>query len=472
MREGLYESLKKYSESEAYPFHMPGHKRNPESGVLKDLYACDITEIDGFDNLHQQEGLIYEAQVRAAKLYGSEESYFLINGSTAGILSAVSAVAGQADKLIIARNCHKAVYNAAFLNRLELQYVYPEILQDYELAGEIKVAELEKTIKTILLEQGARKEAAADIIAGVVITSPTYDGISSDIRAIAELVHSYGLPLIVDQAHGAHFGLHPAFPENAVRLGADVVIHSVHKTLPAPTQTALIHRNGSLVNSEKLRKYLAIYQSSSPSYLLMAGIDEAVTKARQEGLERLETLLMLREELLEEVKNCRWVHVCPYTEPGKLVISVKNSSMTGQQLYDVLREKYQLQMEMASGSSVVAIITMMDTKEGFHRLASALKETDAGLDRAKEVKVLSNLRLLPEVKMPLWKAYATTGEQIEIEKAAGRTAADFVNLYPPGIPLIVPGESITQEMIEVIQSYLSNDYNVQGIKGNKIRIIR
>ena len=322
------------------------------------------------------------------------------------------------------------------------------------------------------MEQGARKEAAADIIAGVVITSPTYDGISSDIRAIAELVHSYGLPLIVDQAHGAHFGLHPAFPENAVRLGADVVIHSVHKTLPAPTQTALIHRNGSLVNSEKLRKYLAIYQSSSPSYLLMAGIDEAVTKARQEGLERLETLLMLREELLEEVKNCRWVHVCPYTEPGKLVISVKNSSMTGQQLYDVLREKYQLQMEMASGSSVVAIITMMDTKEGFHRLASALKETDAGLDRAKEVKVLSNLRLLPEVKMPLWKAYATTGEQIEIEKAAGRTAADFVNLYPPGIPLIVPGESITQEMIEVIQSYLSNDYNVQGIKGNKIRIIR
>ncbi len=491
MRKGLFDSLKEYSESEAYPFHMPGHKRNPESGVLNELYAYDITEIDGFDNLHQPKGLIKEAQIRAAQLYGAKKTYFLVNGSTAGILSAVSAIAEKADKLIIARNCHKAVYNAAFLNRMELHYVYPEVLPDYNIAGGIKATEIEKKIKEILSQEKISKigklskQEANQVIAGVVITSPTYDGISSNIKEIADLVHRYGLPLIVDQAHGAHFGLHSAWPENAVNQGADVVIHSVHKTLAAPTQTALLHQNGQIVNQDKLRRYLSIYQSSSPSYLLMAGIDEAVRIAKEEGRSRLDELLTMRHKLLVDLEACRHIRVCPDTEPGKLIIGLQNAEMTGQQLYTMLLEKYHLQMEMAAGSYVVAIVTMMDTEEGFTRLSKALLEIDQDLQR-KQLKLqsvpskenrLENGESLPiwqlqtEVVLPLWEATNASCEEVDLADAEGKIAAEYINLYPPGIPIVVPGERMEKGVIGVIQSYLGKGYVVQGVEHNQIKVV-
>ena len=476
MSKGLYKSLKDYSESDFYPFHMPGHKRNQESGPLAELYGMDITEIDGFDNLHQPETLLREAQERAAQLYHSKETYFLVNGSTAGILSAVSTVAGRAGSLIVARNCHKAVYHAAFLNHLKLYYVYPKIKEEYDIAGSILPESIEMAIQDILSEEGAAKEKASELIAGVVIPSPTYDGISSDIGEIAKIAHRYGIPLIVDQAHGAHFGIHPAYPENAVREGADIVIHSVHKTLPAPTQTALIHRNGSLTDGEILRKYLQIYQSSSPSYLLMAGIDEAVKLAKQEGFARLDELFSLRKDLTDSLRGCAYIRICPYTEPGKLVISVKGSSMTGQMLYDILRERYHLQMEMASGSYVLAILTMMDRKEGFDRLKKALLEIDGALAEDKadgESRLcMPDVAQHPKVKTDLWKAYLAPFEKIPLCRAQGRIVSEFINLYPPGIPLLVPGEVLDEQMIEIIQAYQKNDYTLQGVYKNEIKVTK
>ena len=278
---GIYDRLKAYGKSDFYPFHMPGHKRNFKCGPLSELYRLDITEIDGFDDLHHPVSIIKEAQERAARLYHSEHTYFLIDGSTAGILTAISAVSGRGRKLILARNCHKAVYHAAFLNHLELCYVYPELLKGHGIAGEIRAQDIENQIKAVLSEEEGKEPK--ELICGVVITSPTYDGISSDVQEIADMVHRYDLPLIVDQAHGAHFGFHPAFPENAVAQGADAVIHSVHKTLPAPTQTALLHINGDLIGRNEVEKYLHIYQSSSPSYVLMAGIDESIAFVKKRG---------------------------------------------------------------------------------------------------------------------------------------------------------------------------------------------
>lgn len=507
MEKTIYHSLKAYCDSDAYPFHMPGHKRNPNSGALAEFYHLDITEIDGFDNLHQPGTLIKDAQQRAADLYHSEETFFLVNGSTSGILSAVSAIAGAADKLIVARNCHRAVYHAAFLNRMELYYVYPEIDRDYGLAGEINVRELERTIKDILQKEDLQKKESwqrevrqekrlqkrelpkADLcgespdtkglgqIAGVVITSPTYDGIVSDVKAIADMVHSYGIPLIVDQAHGAHFGFHPGYPENAVSQGADIVIHSVHKTLPAPTQTALLHRNGKLVDSQRLKRYLRIYQSSSPSYLLMAGIDEAVTFVEREGFERLDELLKERKWFLEKLAFCKHIRVCPFTEPGKLVISVHPEIMTGQELYDSLREDYHLQMEMASGSYVLAIWTMMDTREGIRRLAEALCDID---EKIAERKSAGKNRIFlsewetdvqPEKVTELWRAYEEPAEDVELSKAGGRICGEFVNLYPPGIPLLLPGERITDELAERLALYEKEGYTVQGIVDHKIKVL-
>ena len=223
MSKGLYDELKKYGESDIYPFHMPGHKRSLQSGALADFYQMDITEIDGFDNLHQPESIIKDAQKRAAELYHSEETYFLINGSTAGILSAVSAVAGKAGSLIIARNCHKAVYHAAFLNRFKLYYIYPETIEEYGISGSVQPENLKNLIDNILFSEGNDKKKPSEVIAGIVVTSPTYEGIASDINRLVKVAHSYNLPIIVDQAHGAHFGIHPAYPESAVWEGADLV---------------------------------------------------------------------------------------------------------------------------------------------------------------------------------------------------------------------------------------------------------
>ena len=487
MNKGLYESLKAYADSDFYPFHMPGHKRNPESGRLAGFYGMDITEIDGFDNLHQPESLIKDAQKRAADLYHSEETYFLINGSTAGILSAISAISSKADRLIIARNCHRAVYHAAFLNHLKLYYLYPEVIPDYDIAGPVQPKQLKKLIEDILSEEGTADQSASELIAGVVITSPTYDGVISDVGEFARTAHAYGIPLIIDQAHGAHFGMHPAYPPSAVAEGADMVVHSVHKTLSAPTQTALIHRNGNLTDGELLRRYLRIYQTSSPSYLLMAGIDEAVRLAVKEGEERLGTLLKLRQELLDGLQSCRYIRVCPDTEPGKLVISVKGTSMTGQMIYDVLREKYHLQMEMASGSYVLAILTMMDSQKGFQRLLKALLEIDETLaenqqvcrimmhDTVKAVDMeqnLPDLHLHPKVILGVREAYLAPYEEVEVLEAEGMIAAEFVNLYPPGIPLLVPGEAVSNKIIEMIKTYQENGYTVHGISNNKIKAVK
>ncbi len=481
MSRRLFESLKNYCDGDYYPFHMPGHKRNPQSGALAGFYHFDITEIDGFDNLHQPQGLIKDAQERAAGLYHSQETYFLVNGSTVGILSAVSSVAGRADKLIISRNCHRAVYHAAFLNRMQLCYLYPDELGGHFFAGPVSVRETERAIRDILIQENAGAEDARRLIAGVVITSPSYEGITSNVKEIAELVHSYGIPLIVDQAHGAHFGLHPGYPANAVTQGADLVIHSVHKTLPAPTQTALLHRNGALTDGEVLRRYLRIYQSSSPSYLLMAGIDEAVFLAEREGRAGLERLLSWRRDFVRGMEDCRHICVCPLTEPGKLVIEVKSYPDAGQALYNILREKYHLQMEMAAGNYVVAILTMMDGEEGLARLLKALRETDREFEEVPGVRREQmrdfdegrwRVKALPQVDLTLWDACNRPNRDVALTQAQGETAAEFVNLYPPGIPILIPGERIGRETVEEVLSALRSGYTVQGVSEGKIKVIQ
>lgn len=473
MGRGLYDDLNDYSNSDFYPFHMPGHKRNPESGRMQELYRLDITEINGFDDLHGPESIIRDAQMRAAQFYHSEETYFLVNGSTAGILSAVSAVAADGKKLIIARNCHKAVYHAAFLNRMELEYVYPDYNLEYDIAKDVTALQIVKKIEDILRKEGiAEQKRAADLISAVVITSPTYEGITSKIREIAESVHQYGIPLIVDEAHGAHLGIHPAYPESAVSQGADVVIQSVHKTLPAPTQTALLHKNGKLVESFKLRKYLRIYQSSSPSYILMAGIDEAVSIAGRDGRRRLDNLLIYRNRIFDEIRECRHIRICPDTEPGKLVISVKNTSMSGRELYDELRENYHLQMEMAAGTYVIAILAMMDTEEGIIRLITALKEIDKMLCYKQERNLpIPYPNHAPVKAEELWQAYQAICEEADVFQAENKIAGEFACLYPPGIPILVPGEIINKDTIALIRLYLESGYTIQGIENCKIKTI-
>lgn len=466
----LYRQLENYRDSDFYPFHMPGHKRNRKAadGVLAEVYGVDITEIDGFDNLHQAQGILYGAQEKAACLYGSEKTYFLVNGSTCGILSAVAAAVKRGGRLLMARNCHKAVYHAAYLQELKTCYLQPET-EKYHMSGEVKPEAVERALKQY-----------TDVEA-VLITSPTYEGIVSDIGEIADIVHRYQIPLIVDEAHGAHFGFHEAYPVSSVKLGADLVIHSVHKTLPAMTQTALLHANGSLVDRMRLERYLRIFQSSSPSYILMASIDSCIRFMEEDGGKRLGRLVQERSRLTDKAGRCRYVKVLTEkTEPCKLVISAIEGGMSGQELYDELREKYHLQMEMAADEYVLAILTLMDEPDGLDRLADALLEIDKKLreDEQKEQRIKGETgqaqkRLdIPEAVMTIAEAYDRDWEKVVPAEGVGRIAAEFVNLYPPGIPLIVPGERLERELAEWIDTARGLGLNVQGAEDGSIKVIR
>lgn len=490
--ENLWVELEKYSASNYYPFHMPGHKRLPKEDVsscykrflLEHIYPYDITEIEGFDNLHDAKGLLLSLQEKAARIYHAEQSFFLVNGSTGGILSAVSAVAQEKKKLLVARNCHKSVYNAILLNRMQAEYVWPETIEGFDIQGEIRAEEIRKHL------------CGRQDICGVVITSPTYDGILSDVRKIAETVHACHMPLIVDEAHGAHFALSERAPRSAVECGADLVINSMHKTLPALTQTALLHVQGNLVDREKLRSYLRIYQTSSPSYLLMASIDSCVDFIEKKGTESYEKLLELREEIDRSAAAFSCIRILPFCgrrDPGKLVISVKNTDMTGRELYQILLQKYHLQMEMWAPGYVLGILTVMDTKEGVERLICALRETDRSLarrekrgtggerrarDKRKQTEAMQGnteteggkgkediYTIRPQASgLTIYEAVESRKEWRAVRDAVGEVSGGFLYFYPPGIPLLVPGEIISDRQISKIEKCREREEYLTGIR--------
>ena len=447
----FYNKLENLYNSNMYPLHMPGHKRNAEDIVLKDISKIDITEIDDFDNLHDANGIIATAQERANKLYGADETFFLVNGSTSGVLSAISAVAGENDTILVGRNCHKSLYHAAYLRKLNLKYIYPEYLREYDLYGKIDPDTLENMLNPS--------------IKAVFITSPTYDGISSDIAKIADIAHKNGIPLIVDAAHGAHFGFSKELPENAIKQGADLVIHSVHKTLPSMTQTALLHVQGKLIDRDRLRRFLRIYQTSSPSYVFMASIDSCMDYLDGTNKGFFDNLIKFKEEIIQATANTRHIKVFGndiINDAAKVVISVKNTTMTGQQLYDILREDYDLQLEMAGASYGLAIISGLDTQEGIRRLIRAIIEIDEQLSE-KTDSSYDEMLYRNEVIMPIYKAWDSDYDILRLDQATGACSADFINLYPPGIPLVVPGEIITQKLIDDLKRFIKQGMNVQGV---------
>lgn len=465
--ENLYEKLLSYARTDNYPFHMPGHKRQIRD--FTNPFAVDITEIYGFDDLHHAEGILKEAQERAADLYGSEETYYLVNGSTCGILAAISACTDRGGTLLMARNSHKSAYHGAFLRDLNTVYLYPEQDPVYGLNG------------GILPEEVGRALNEDKEIQAVFLVSPTYDGIVSDVRKIAEIAHKKGIPLIVDSAHGAHFGFHPYFPENAVSQGADIVIHSLHKTLPSLTQTALLHVNGRLVDRERLRRFLGIFQTSSPSYVLMAGMDSCVQMIREQKTELFGLLAERLSEFYERAGGLEHIRLagpdmvgtCGITDfdRSKLVISVADTDRDGKWLADILRGKYHLEPEMEAESYVLALSSVMDTEEGFRRLYKALSETDRGLRKREQTRNVETI-LKNEVVCSIAEAMEAPGESVLFHQAEGKISQEFVYLYPPGIPLLAPGERISRALLQQIREYRDRGFAVQGTEDHSVNRLK
>ena len=492
---GLLERLTEYVGSDAYPFHMPGHKRReiPDGipGGFPDPYGIDITEIDGFDNLHHAEGILKDAMETAAAIYGADRSWYLVNGSTCGILSAVFAATENGGKILTARNCHKAVYHAICLNRLETEYLYPEEITEFRINGGIRAEDVRKALeKDAMRCAGNSGDVRGKItkIQAVLITSPTYEGVVSDIRAIADAAHEYGIPLIVDEAHGAHLEYADqchSFPKSALEYGADIVIQSLHKTLPCFTQTAILHVKGKLVDQDRVSRYLSMFQTSSPSYLFMAGMERCIRYMDGDGrnemiryekrlerfMERMEGLQVL-EVLDREI--CGKYRTVAGWDPSKIVVStMRAEDFHGEELAETLRRKYHLEMEMTAPEYVIAMTSLMDTEEGFERLGTALLEIDGVLRRRMESgrkekaasetpEGLESKLSHPVRRMLICEAMDADTERTAFQDTVGKVSAEFVYLYPPGIPIIAPGEVFTDAIVEKIMAYKAAGLLVQG----------
>ena len=454
----LYDTLIEYGKSDYVPLHMPGHKRKVME--FENPYSFDITEIDGFDNLHHAEGILKEAQKHAAIVCQSDETHFLVNGSSVGILSAVFSATKQNGELIMARNCHKAVYHAAELRQLKTHFIYPEMLSE-GILGDISVEMVEEA-----MEQHPEAKT-------LILTSPTYDGVVSDIKGIVKAAHAKGVSVIVDEAHGAHFLKESGFPKSAIRCGADIVIQSTHKTLPALTQTALLHVNKDYRYKEKVRKYLTMFQTSSPSYVLMASIDQAMHWYMEEGRdaykEYLSRLKKLRGAFATQLKHLTLLtpeQVFDY-DISKVLISTGKANISGEELHKRLLKKYHIQSEMVSSEYVLFMTSVADTSEDYRRFLDAILEIDSTLEEKQASMQAKEDMGKRKVLMPIFEAIEKKKKQVPLLESMGEVCGTYIYIYPPGIPLLTPGEKISERCVRYLQNALEEGLEVHGLSANQ-----
>lgn len=481
--------LEAYSKENIVPMHMPGAKRNSEliGRYMDDMpapYEIDITEIDGFDNMHNADGMIKKAFEKTAALYGADESLFLVNGSTAGNMAAICGVTDKGDSIIVARNCHISVYNAIILNELDANYVYPQYDDEYGYYKGISLREIKDTVE--------KNESMGKDIKAVVITSPTYEGNVSDIKNIAAYLHEHNIPLIVDEAHGAHFKFSCEFPQTAVEQGADIVINSVHKTLPSLTQTAVMHINYGYVNVSKVKRYWNIYQSTSPSYILMGSIDRCMSIIEKDGEYLFENYISKLKILRNKLGQLKNIKLIDSDDISKIVIGCDNAK----KLYDILLKEYGIQLEMSSLKYAIAMTSIFDSAEYYDRFYNALCEIDRRYNAnninnsannnqnyAEHYNIFNNTLSIKKADIKVNIADFKNEALMSIAKALnegdkngydkimmndsslyGRISAKMVYVYPPGIPILCPGEIISENVVNIISKAIDNGLEVVGLE--------
>lgn len=527
--QSIYEKLEAYAKSDAYPFHMPGHKRRVD--WMANVYDIDITEIDGFDDLHHAEGMIKEGMERMAHAVGAKQSYYIVNGSTCGILAAIYGSCPQGATVAVARNTHKSVAHAILLRGLKPIYIYPQNVDNLCISGQVIHKDVEKAY-----------EQSPDI-AAVILTSPTYEGIASDIRAIADVVHAHNGILIVDEAHGAHLpyaqniqianepqrqnpltakeskvriadlAMETRLPYSAIHEGADIVIQSLHKTLPCLTQSAALHICSDRVDVKKIERALHIFETSSPSYVLMAGMDLCVRYMQKEGAQKLRELTNRLQLFYERSKNwkqlwflypemeakriqaqqieeqqlrvnqnkpCQVDKNLPIVDYTKIVFGARGYVNSGRHLHEILHDRYHLQPEMSAPDYVILMTMLTDTEEGFSRLEAALSEINDELEKGvlsweKKDCVTPSPVFVPlrQAMFPIEAAEAETIPMV-LEEAEGKISAETVYVYPPGCPFLMPGEEISAELLELVRYYKESGMELYGMEdetGERIRIV-
>ena len=452
----IVKALKEYKKEAPLPLHVPGHKQ---------LIPYDVTEVPGIDNLHNPTSSIMEAQNLAAIAFGAKQTFFLVNGTSCGIYAMILATVRLGEKLIMPRNCHRSVIGAVIMSRCSPIYFQPEIYQEFGIAVGINLEKLEQ----LIIENSDAK--------AVVITNPTYYGTCSNIKKIAQLVHKYKMLLLVDEAHGSHFCFHEKMPISAMSAGADIAVQSSHKTLTSMTQSSMLHINSDLVDIERLRFYLQIMQTTSPSHLMLASLDMARYIMQQNGhkllekiifqSEKLRNQLQEREEILTLGKNT----ICEFgifdIDVTRFTVKTRNNIIKGHQLENILRKDYNIQVEMSDLYSITAVFSVADKSTSFDRFGAALIDIVNKMDDYKKETVFvsekSELPNLPEMAILPWQAVDSKKESISIKSSIGRICGEIVAPYPPGVPIIMPGEIMTEQIAGYIINYMNNKSEISVI---------
>ena len=428
-------ALKLYLGTDPLPMHMPGGKRNPD--FVSQAFMRDITEIGGFDNLHSPEGLLKDMEDCAASIWKAENAFISVNGSSALILAAIwcASILNPEKKVLVAMNCHLAVWNAIELTGSKIVPLMPAFDIGLPFAGPVSASDIEKAL------------ARDPSIKTVIITSPTYEGVLSDTDEIFRITRKYDAVLITDCAHGAHLGIDDSFFGHDTK--GDLVIKSLHKTLSSPTQTAVMLRNsGCPIEESLIRRGLDIFETSSPSYVLLGGVSKCLAQLNAKGSDILkpwENAVTYAEQNLTGMRNFR-LWKAPIRERSKFVILG-----LGDVLFEYLRGTFNIECEVSFPSHLIAMTGIGDTEESLKRFCDAVIATDNAMDGQYAESVFV-ARPYPKFSMTLHEASGLRLRSVELEPeyAVGKVSGEFIYGFPPGIPLLMPGEIITEETVKIL----------------------
>lgn len=464
----LVQRLHEYVQAKPVRLHVPGHKgyltkpTEPAVTYFQSLLPIDVTELAGLDDLHAPESVIAKAQSLAAQCFAAEHTYFLINGTTVGNLAMVLGTLEPGDYVFVQRNSHKSIFNALALVKARAVFLEPELCPTFGVPIGLTVEEVRKG-----LEQYPQAKA-------IILTYPNYYGMAMPLRDIITLAHQHNLVVLVDEAHGAHFGQYPSLPPSAMHLGADVSVQSTHKMLGSLTQTSMLHIQGSRVDREEIEYYLRCLQSSSPSYPLMASLDLA--RAMLESMDRtiwersLAAYTYLREEIgrlaAYTISGAGPVEGSPWgvsQDPFKLIIQSKGD-VSGYQLQEELAA-LGIYTELADPLNVLCTLPLVHNQEWNTLLLQALSKLVTKSKVKSAEQKLEKRKYPPQQQLscvPMEIIKQKDMELLPLEQAIGRQAAEMIIPYPPGIPVLFPGEIISQEIVTYIQQLHQLGATIQG----------
>ncbi|MGB3974168.1 MAG: aminotransferase class I/II-fold pyridoxal phosphate-dependent enzyme [Peptococcia bacterium] len=471
----LVTALMKYVTDKTIPFHVPGHKQGRGNHELEALLGStclniDLTCLEDTDNICNPVSVIHEAQKLAAEIYGAEEAFFLTNGTTSGIQAMILSVCEPGDKIIIPRNAHKSAIGGIILSGAEPIYIEPEIHDYYGIAMGITPEALRETL------------AINPDVKAVFVINPSYYGIASDLKAIVEIAHSYDVPVIVDEAHGAHLIFDDRLPLSAMEAGADLSASSTHKLGGSLTQSSILLQQGNLISPKRVKNALNLTQTTSPSYILLASLDIARKQLALHGREMIERTYDLAMEARQKLQQIPGLQVmdtdvlgqngCVALDPTKIVVNVRALGLSGYEVEKILRKKYRLQVELSDLFNIIALVSLGDNQETMDYLVNALSEIAGAQSIKNVVKYYTPVPSIPEAVVSPRSAYYADTKVLPLEEAEGEISAEAIMAYPPGIPIVCPGERITREVIDYV-NVLRNEYAIlQGTEDPEVKNIK